>query len=184
MFGLRIGYSEGAWCVGLMIQQNNITIKRSYGLRGAFRYPYSSKGSRDMSSKCKSTFCKCIPVIIGVLLGAAMAVLFAFGYAEAIHAIFPVTAVVGLVFTVLLSILAVHQRYRCCLCEYLPLTLFSSLALTVLSVLSMATTVTPEFIGFTVLVFLGTSSLFISVIGLFMLVKCLLGCHCVCDERC
>ncbi len=137
-----------------------------------------------MSNKCNSTSCKCIPIVLGVLLGATMAVLFANGYAEAINTIFPATAVIGLVFSVFLTTLAFQKKNRHCLCEYLPLTLFSSLALTVLSVLSVATTVTPVFFSFVLLVFLGASSLFVSVLGLFMLVKCLIECHCDCGECC
>ncbi len=183
MFGRCIGYGGGAPSLDIAIQR--ISPKACHRLKASFkksRLHGKSKGDKIMSNKYKPILCKFVSIVLGVLLGVAMAVLFANGYAEAITAIFPATAVIGLVFSVLLTILAFHQKNLYCLCMYLPLTLFSSLALTVLSVLAMATTVTPEFFSFTVLVFLGASSLFFSVIGLFMLVQCLLRCVFDCDE--
>ncbi len=112
-------------------------------------------------------------IVFGVLLGALFAAMFANGYAPDINSIFVPTAVIGLIFSIVLTILAQKQEYRSCMYGSLLLPLFSSLALLVLSVLSLATTVTPAFTSFIALVFLGATSLFISVIGLFALVKCI-----------
>ncbi len=127
-----------------------------------------------MFSTSKSLVSPWAVALIGLLLGALFAVVFWLGYAPAITAIFPATAVIGLVFTSLLTLLASHVK-GIRHCRYYPVTLFASLALLVLSVLSMTTLVTPEFNAFIVLVFLGASAFFVSVIGLFVLMVCIVN---------
>ncbi len=124
-------------------------------------------------------------IIFASVMGLILSLLFYFGYSPAINSIFISTAVIGLVFSLLLVWLAMVGKHggKVCYCKYIPLTLFSSLALLVLSVLTMATTVTPEFISFAVLVYLGATMLFISVTGLFAIVNCIVAHNCLDCEK-
>lgn len=136
------------------------------------------------TNKCGSSICYWCIIALGVLLGGALAAIFGTGNAPEINSIFPATAIIGLVFSVVLVFLVRRQKSHKCICRYLNLTFFSSLSLLVLSILSMATTVTPEFVSFIILVFLGSTSLFITVIGLFALVTCMMSCDRNCESDC
>ncbi len=122
-------------------------------------------------------------VLSGALLGLIVTILFALGYAPNIGLIFIFTFIISLMFIAFLIYLLTRSK-RNCFCSYGLTTLFASLFLLILSVLSLATTVVPNFFSFIVLVFLGSTAFFITIIGFFAFIVCLCKCtHKVCDHQ-
>ncbi len=115
-------------------------------------------------------------ILIGVLLGILTSLLFLFDLVAGSHPLYVVTAFAGIAVAVLTLWLVVSRTNRSCLAKYVPLTLFASLFLIILSILALASVL--ETMGGAAVVAGGLvfTALYIALMGLYVQSVCIVKC--------